>query len=517
MKLVFVLFDSLVRNAMGCYGSSRVETPNFDRFAERAVTFDNHFVGSLPCMPARRDLHTGRLNFLHRSWGPLEPFDNSFSEIIRAGGAYTHLVTDHYHYFEDGGSTYHNRYSSWDFIRGQEWDKWKAMVQPPIERFKEKYHAMQHPLSDDEPYADGRLQGMINREQIREEHEYCCPRSFASALDFLDSNHQADNWLLHLECFDPHEPFNAPARFKEKYKTGYEGPIFDWPRYKRNDETEIMSSEMRANYAALVTMCDEYFGRLLDYFDRHDLWADTALMLTTDHGFMLEEHEWWGKNRMPFFNEIANIPLIFYHPDYASKAGSRRKALSQATDLMPTILEMFGHQPGPAVEGRSLLPVLEDDTRIRQAAMYGMFGAGTNITDGRYTYFKYPEDMTATDLFDYTLMPMRQKTLYDVDVLSETILVDDFTFARGARLLKIPARRNAKGQPVGHIGQGGGFEDTTTVLYDLEKDPNQNTPFRDAAIEARMTALLHDLMTANEAPPEAFIRLDMQPGRGTGQ
>jgi arylsulfatase A-like enzyme len=73
MRAIFVLFDSLNRTAMGCYGARALKTPNFDRFAERAVTFDTHFVGSLPCMPARRDLHTGRLNFMHRSWGPLEP------------------------------------------------------------------------------------------------------------------------------------------------------------------------------------------------------------------------------------------------------------------------------------------------------------------------------------------------------------------------------------------------------------------------------------------------------------
>ena len=83
MRTIFVLFDSLIRNGLGCYGGTSIATPNFDRFARRAVTFDNHYVGSLPCMPARRDLHTGRLNFMHRSWGPLEPFDNSFPEQMR--------------------------------------------------------------------------------------------------------------------------------------------------------------------------------------------------------------------------------------------------------------------------------------------------------------------------------------------------------------------------------------------------------------------------------------------------
>ena len=118
MKTVFVLLDSLNRNAMEPYGSQTVHTPNFTRFQQRAVTFDNHYVGSLPCIPARRDLHTGRINFLHRSWGPLEPFDDSFPEILKQTGTYSHIATDHHHYFADGGATYHQRYSSWDLRLG---------------------------------------------------------------------------------------------------------------------------------------------------------------------------------------------------------------------------------------------------------------------------------------------------------------------------------------------------------------------------------------------------------------
>ena len=124
MKAVFVLFDSLNRHLLGCYGGKRISTPNFDRLSRRSVTFDRHYVGSLPCMPARRDMLTGRLTFLHRSWGPLEPFDNAFPEILhREAGTYSHLVTDHFHYFEDGGATYHNRYDSYEFVRGQEGDR----------------------------------------------------------------------------------------------------------------------------------------------------------------------------------------------------------------------------------------------------------------------------------------------------------------------------------------------------------------------------------------------------------
>ncbi|NYT38624.1 sulfatase [Allopusillimonas soli] len=512
MRTVFLLFDSLVRGALECYGGTSVHTPNFKRFAERAVTFDNHFAGSLPCMPARRDMHTGRLNFLHRSWGPLEPFDQSFSELLRAAGTYTHLVSDHYHYWEDGGATYHNRYSSWEFIRGQEWDKWKAMVEPPLERFKTMYHAMQQPQGG----QDGRVQAMVNREFMREESDFCCPRSFDAAFEFLDRNRGAKDWLLHLECFDPHEPFFAPARFRERYPTGYTGPILDWPRYKRLEEHDLEVRELRANYAALLSMCDFYLGRFLDYMDRHDLWRDTAVILTTDHGFLLAEHDWWGKNRMPFYNEIAHIPLMVHHPDFASQAGSRRSALTQTMDIMPTLLDLHGVQAPETVRGHSLLPVLEQDKSSREAAVFGMFGAGTNITDGRYTYFRYPEDMTRQMLYEYTLMPMHLKSLFHVDELRGAQLVEPFGFTQGVPLLKVPARRNVKGQPTGHQGQGGGYEDTTTVLYDLKSDYAQQHPFRDEDIERRLLGAMADIMCAHEAPPEAFTRLGLAVPDGGG-
>jgi arylsulfatase A-like enzyme len=122
-------------------------------------------------------------------------------------------------------------------------------------------------------------------------------------------------------------------------------------------------AELRANYAALVTMCDEYFGRVLDFFDAHDCWRDTALVLTTDHGFLLAEHDWWGKNRMPFFSEVAHIPLIVHHPSFASRGGQRRQALTQTIDLMPTFLEMFDSPVPTEVRGRVAAAAAERRSR----------------------------------------------------------------------------------------------------------------------------------------------------------
>ena len=101
MKAIMVMYDSLNREMLEPYGCNWTKTPNFRRLAEKCVQFEQCYVGSMPCMPARRELQTGRINFFHRSWGPMEPFDDSMPEILKKGGVYTHLVSDHQHYWEE--------------------------------------------------------------------------------------------------------------------------------------------------------------------------------------------------------------------------------------------------------------------------------------------------------------------------------------------------------------------------------------------------------------------------------
>ena len=96
MKAIFILFDSLNRLALENYGGENVKTPNFSRLANKSIVFDKHYVGSMPCMPARRDLQSGRLSFLHRGWGPLEPFDNSFPEIMKKIPSIKHVIISIY-------------------------------------------------------------------------------------------------------------------------------------------------------------------------------------------------------------------------------------------------------------------------------------------------------------------------------------------------------------------------------------------------------------------------------------
>ncbi len=502
MKAVFLLFDSLNRLMLQPYGCTILDTPNFNRLAEKTVTFDTHYVGSMPCMPARRDMQTGRHSFLHRSWGPLEPFDNSFPELLKQAGAYSHLVSDHYHYWEDGGATYHTRYNSFEFIRGQESDPWKVLLESPIERIQEKYHHSQNDIkSKQNPYHY-----MINREFIKQEEDFPSVQCLQAGLNFLDTNRRADNWLLQIETFDPHEPFFAPERFREPYKVNYNGPILDWPRYERVTESEDEIGELRANYFALLSLCDHLLGQVLDYFDEHQMWDDTALIVTTDHGFLLGEHDWWAKNRMPLYEEVSHIPLFIHHPDYRQKAGERRKSLTQTIDLMPTICDLFGAEIPPEVQGKSMLPLLDRDVSGRSVGIFGYWGGGINVVDGRYTYFCYPKDMKNQDLYQYTLMPAHMTKLFTVEELKSASLVPPFDFTKGVPLLRIAHKSKADTNTHSyHFPEK--MEDTTTVLYDLETDPGQETPATDPAVIQRLNAALFDLMAENDAPAEAVRRM----------
>jgi len=494
MKIVFVLLDSLNRGAMEPYGSSAVKTPNFKRFQKRAITFDNHFVGSLPCMPARRDLHTGRSHFLHRSWGPLEPFDDSFPELMKQNDFYSHLITDHHHYFADGGATYHQRFASWELVRGQAIDRWKAEVDPDIKELESAFHPVQH----------HRKNYMINRQYMQAEEDYCSPQLFRLAEKFLQKNHHADNWFLQLECFDPHEPFHAPKRFRDIYPTSYKGPILDWPIYDRVTETPEEIAELRANYAALVTMTDEYFGHLLDIFDTHNLWSDTALILTTDHGFLLGEHDWWAKNRMPVYDEIAHIPLMIYHPEYASQGGTRRSALTQTIDLMPTLLAMANLSIPKDVVGKSLMPILEADQRLRDSVIFGYFGAAVNVFDGEFSYFHYPTYKAAEHLFEYTLMPTRMTSRFSIKELLNATLSPSFSFTKGVPVLKLPPKMDEGGVPV--EVQGMPFADQKSQLFNLKEDPEQRKPVEDPEKIKQMCDLIAHNMVELDAPKEAFRR-----------
>lgn len=493
MKAIVVFYDTLNKRFLPvCNPECDTVAPNFSRLADHTVMFDNSYVGSMPCIPARRELHTGRYNFLHREWGPLEPFDDSMPEILKNNGVYTHLVSDHLHYWEDGGCNYHTRYSSWEIVRGQEGDHWKGEKErpqiPPVVKVPQKQ-------------TGGGESGLwkydwVNRKYIVQEGDFPQTRCFDLGCEFIVKNHASDNWLLHLETFDPHEPFYVPQRYLDLYPEKYDGKHFDWPRGMVQESDQEIVHCIR-QYKALISMCDHNLGRVLDLMDRYQLWEDTMLIVGTDHGFLLSEHGFWGKNQMPYFNEIANTPLFIWDPRCKAK-GERRTSLVQMIDWAPTLLRYFGSEIPGNMEGHDLEAVIREDSQVRDYAMYGVFSGHVNITDGHYTYMRAAVPERAEEVYNYTLMTTHMNSRFSPKELSGAELHKPFSFTKNCPVLKVKSHDKY------------GVTRFGTQLYNVDEDPGQVHPIHDQETERRMIAALVRKMKENDAPKEQFYRLGLE-------
>ena len=161
----------------------------------------------------------------------------------------------------------------------------------------------------------------------------------------------------------------------------------------------------------------------------------------------------------------------------------------------------------PEVRGASLLPVAHDDRPVREACIYGQFGGSVNVTDGRYSYFRYPSPANGEQLFHYTLMPMHMRSYFEPAELSGATLAPAMGFTKGVPVLRVPVVAEARANMVRRYP----LLDPVTALYDLESDPAQTTPIEDPATSGHMAALMREEMARHEAPPEAYRRLDLAP------
>ncbi|MEI3182338.1 MAG: sulfatase [Lachnospiraceae bacterium] len=438
--------------------------PQFQRLSEKTLTFDCFYGGSMPCMPARRELQTGRYNFLHSSWSPMQPFDDSVITRMKEAGIYTHISTDHFHYWQDGGSCYLTKFDSHEIVRGQQGDPWMGQVSwPDYPDTLSKRKTGQSWRHD-----------WVNRQFITTEEAMPQYKTFESGLDFIERNHTEDQWFLQIEAFDPHEPFYTQNEYKKLYPDDYHGKNLDWPDYGINQYGDAATKHVRYEYAALLSMCDRYLGKVLDMMDKYDLWKDTMLIVNTDHGFMLGEKEWMGKNIQPMYEELIHTPFFIYDPRNPIQ-GERRQQLAQTVDIVPTLAEFFQIAPPEFMDGHSLTPIIQHDTAVRDYALFGIFGGHICITDGRYVYMRSCKDQENGPLYEYTSMPCHMDRPFSLEEMTQAELCDkkEFPFMKGCGVFKIPAKTFVQPYRFG------------TLLFDLANDPEQKHPIHDEQVEAR--------------------------------
>ena len=137
------------------------------------------------------------------------------------------------------------------------------------------------------------------------------------------------------------------------------------------------------------------------------------------------------------------------------------------------------------------------DVPVRQAALFGLHRGHVNVTDGRYVYMRAPATPQNQPLYNYTLMPTHMRARFSVDELQGIELAEPFSFTKGCRTIRVPAKRWPGSHP---------FE---TLLFDLQKDPKQESPIDDPHIERMMIGHMVRLMRENDAPAEQFERLGL--------
>lgn len=487
MRAVMIMFDTLSRSFLPNFGNDWVHAPNFERLQKQTITFENFYAGSLPCMPARRELHTGKYNFVHRSWGQLEPFDYSVFDALMENGVYSHLVTDHSHYYEDGGATYHNRYSTWEGFRGQEGDRW-------MPRKLADHSENTNPLNKS---GLSPIQHFANRTKQKNEEDMSSVRTMMAGLEFLENYKEEDNWFLQIECFDPHEPFYVPEKYRELYYDITPDNQYFWPNYTKVTEeiTDEDLVELQKEYAALVSMCDHYLGKILDFFDEENMWQDTMIIVNTDHGFLLGEHGWIGKNISPLYEEIVHLPFFMSIPDHENN--TINSSLSQTIDLPATLLDYFEIKNNLDMDGKSLLSSLKAAKNTHDEIIFGINGGFVNIYDGKYVYMRASVNPDNRPRKIHTLNYNHPRGFLSKKELDSMVLKEGSRFTNKYPYVEIEMDWTVDSYSTGHL------------LFDLSEDPHQINPIHDDKIEKIMCHKLTKIMKKIEAPDSEFERLGL--------
>ena len=341
-------------------------------------------------------------------------------------------------------------------------------------------------------------QDRVNRKFLLNEEDQPQSQTFRAGIDFIRRNHDADDWFLQIETFDPHEPFFTQRHYQDLYPEligSCKDGLFDWPSYAPVTESPSLVQQCRGHYAALLSMCDKRLGEVLDEMDSHQMWEDTMLIVWTDHGYLLGEHEHWAKLIPPWYQEVANTPFFVWDPR-CKKAGERREALVQPSlDLGPTLLEFFGLKPSADMLGKPLADTIANDAKVRDAALFGHHGGRVNVTDGRYVYMRKAVNVDNTPLYNYTLMPCHVESMFSPSELAGAELAGPFSFTKNCPLLRVPATIEWSQQ---HDDQ---------LLFDVSQDPEQRNPIDNSQTEQRMVDLMRSLMQECDSPQEQYERL----------
>lgn len=357
MNIILLILDSLRKDCIEYLDQpfwGKVHTPNLNRFAEESFILDNCYPESLFTLPARRAIYTGQRVYPFEDykiykgdfasapgWGPIREERTTVSEMLQAENYTTCLISDITHQFKPS-KNFHRGFNEWIFVRGYETDSYRS---GPTPSKKEIDYWLPKKLQS-ERYVSFLKQCLMNFQDIKKEEDYSVAKVIKESIRWLKQNRDKENKFLLIESWSPHEPWFVPDKYRNMYLEN------DLPQqvisiYDCVDKLspDILKST-QANYSGLVTMVDKWFGNLYECISDLKMLEDTVIMVTTDHGHLLGDHnDYMGKRGYPSSREVYDIPILLRHPNSDYGRNIRSNILIQHTDIVPTLLEIAGLEP----------------------------------------------------------------------------------------------------------------------------------------------------------------------------
>ena len=286
MNVIFFMSDSFRYDFLSCYRPTQVKTPRLDQFAHESHVFENAFPGSFPTIPNRLDIMSGRFSFIDHEWCPLPKGTITLQQILSASGIPTQMIIDNPHMIENGFN-YERGFDGWEWIRGQETDTWR--IKPASKPLPERNYSKRRGFIYKRYFS--------NTAWWEGEEDRFAARTVKAACNWLDEYQDQDNFFLYLDLFDPHDPWDPPRKFIDLYNPNYSGEMLSYPdpRIWKDYFTEQQMNDFQMMYWAEASMVDYWFGVLLDKIEELGLTEDTAIVFTSDHGYLMGEHDILGK------------------------------------------------------------------------------------------------------------------------------------------------------------------------------------------------------------------------------
>ncbi|MEZ5365733.1 MAG: sulfatase [Bryobacterales bacterium] len=360
------LGHSRARPTFGPYGNRTVQTPSLDHFATQAALFERNHPECLPTIPTRRTLHSGRRAYPFRNytpvpwdnvylpgWQPMDPEQETVAEALARAGYHCGFVADVPHYFVPG-MNFTRGFHQWDFVRGASEDRYRST-------------APYDPKELARRYAPGR--GAPHTANLGgfepDEMDFATPRTFTSAMRFLDENRTLDQpFYLYVDTFHPHETWEAPRNYYDLYRDpAYKGKThlnIPYSTLYQNPLPDADLADIRAQYSGLVTMVDHWFGQLLAKLEETGKSDSTYVFFVSDHGTNFGDNleKVTGKPAGALYPGTMHIPLLIRHPKGAG-AGKRFNQFTYTLDVPATVCAAAGASPEQGVDGKNLLDLLE--------------------------------------------------------------------------------------------------------------------------------------------------------------